>query len=76
MRWSNALAISMVILTGCASKPPIPVIPVEALQDCPEPLIDKTTNGGLAKGVTDLRLALRQCNNDKLILREWAQPKD
>ena len=62
------------LLVGCVTAPP--AIPYEALQDCPEPVVDKTTNGGLAKGVTDLRLALRLCNKDKLILREWAEGKD
>jgi hypothetical protein len=62
-----------ITLGGCAS---VPAVPYEALADCPAPLVDKTTNGGLAKGVADLRLALKLCNNDKAILREWATGKD
>lgn len=74
MRWLSSLLL--VSLVGCASVPaPVP-IPIEALADCQEPSVDVRTNGGLAKGVTDLRTALRLCNKDKAILREWHEGKE
>jgi hypothetical protein len=70
------LCVSMLVM-GCASVPAAPLErelpPAEWLEDCAEPPLDVSTNGGLARAVGDLRGALKLCNQDKKALREWAQ---
>lgn len=74
MPWqSNTLLAVMAILAGCSTvsvQDPGFSVPSEALQPCAEPSVDTRTNGGLARGVRDLRASLRACNLDKAILRE------
>lgn len=66
-------------LTGCGSTEYIKVQqrdlpPAGLLQDCTEPSPNGvTTNGELVSYVGQLRWALRNCNNDKSALREWAK---
>lgn len=49
--------------------------PVSLLNDCAEPSpIGVTTNGELLSYVGQLRSVLRNCNDDKAALREWAKP--
>lgn len=68
------IGLSALILSGCGTfKAPVVIKaepPFELMQDCPIPEVDKRTNGGLAKGIQDLRGALVLCNNDKAALRE------
>lgn len=81
MRFPNDPKVGVILLTGllmasCATVAPKSVKvtpPMTFMVDCPEPEVDTATNGGLAKGITDLRGALRLCNNDKAALREWAK---
>lgn len=76
MRYRNkALIAVMGILTGCASPHAPSPFPVEAAEDCAIPYVEVTTNGGLAKGVADLRASLRLCNKDKATVREWLDGK-
>jgi hypothetical protein len=75
MRWLSSLVV--LALMGCAAVPPDRApTPVEALQDCPIPTVNSKTNGGLAKGVLDLRASLRACNKDKAILRAWQEGEE
>ena len=62
------------LLVGCSSTPEYAreLPPVELLADCVSPSVDIRTNGGLAKGVQDLRAAIATCNIDKQALRLWA----
>ena len=66
-------------LTGCGSTEYIKVRqrdlpPAGLLQDCAEPSPTFVqTNGTLVAYVGELRSALRNCNNDKSALREWAK---
>lgn len=63
-------------LTGCFATTPQVIKslpPVELLQDCATSEVDKTTNGGLAQGILDLRKDIKVCNNDKAALRDWAE---
>jgi hypothetical protein len=63
------------LMASCASVTPAnPVyLPPDVLmQECPEPALDASTNGGLIRGLLDLRQALAGCNADKRGLREWA----
>lgn len=84
MRWESSFSlwfaaasvVLALLLSGCSTPPAQVPFPYEAAQACVEPPVDKTTNGGLAKGVADLRASLRQCNNDKAIIREWLGEKD
>ena len=74
MRLMSSL-LAVLALAGCATRAPslAPALPpVDLMQDCPAPVIDKTTNGGLARGVQALKGALKDCNLDKKALREWA----
>jgi hypothetical protein len=49
----------LLLLTACAGNPPCaPQLPVA----CQEPLIDPTTQGGLAEAVQAYQEALRTCN--------------
>lgn len=74
MRLRNNLLVFLLVLAGCSTAPP--AVPYEALADCEKPPVDTRTNGGLAKGIHDLRLAIDLCNKDKAILRDWAEGKD
>jgi hypothetical protein len=72
MRCASLLLV--LALTGCASwrQPAAATPPWALLEDCPEPIPEAATNGGLARSLRALRDALRSCNDDKAALREWA----
>lgn len=62
-------------LAACATPVPQAVRilpPAELLQPCEEPRQELSTTGDLIPYVLDLREALRGCNRDKSLLREWA----
>ncbi len=71
------LALLALVLAGCAHTQPPQVIrelpPAALLEDCPVPVADLATNGALVDHILSLRYALRECNNDKAALREWAK---
>lgn len=66
-------------LTGCASTEYVRVKerdtpPMALIQDCTEPSPNGvTTNGELTAYVGQLRLALRNCNNNMALIREWSK---
>lgn len=69
MHWLRSLPfLCLLALTACASQVKAPPPYLEA---CPHPVVDRTTNGGLADGIRAYRQALRDCNDDKAALREW-----
>lgn len=73
MPWLRSLPLLVLLaLAGCASAPPaLPSgPPVHLLLDTPHPVIDTTTNGGLARGILAYRRALSAANDDKAALRE------
>lgn len=48
--------------------------PMALIQDCTEPSPNGvTTNGELTAYVGQLRLALRNCNNNMALIREWSK---
>lgn len=56
-----------------ASPVVIKVYPPDSLiQDCTVGEYDRTTNGGLAKGLMAYERALVACNADKEALRAWS----
>jgi hypothetical protein len=73
MRWTSSFLV-VLALAGCATSP-LGSPPVELLEDCPTPVVSTKTNGGLARGVRDLKEALRLCNVDKASLRAWQKGK-
>jgi hypothetical protein len=74
----GALAsFQILFLTNCASKT-TPVTytcnpPSVYLQNIDEPMIEGKTNKDLVEYIVKLREVIRQCNLDKLHLREWVQ---
>ena len=75
----TTLILVLISLAGCASAPIVTTVreqpPVELIQDCPQPLLDVATNGGLARSIQALKGALSLCNLDKQALRKWAESK-
>jgi hypothetical protein len=68
------VGLFLAVLTGCATTEIVrDTPPPELLRDCPLPLVDIRTNGGLAQGLLSYHDALIRCNIDKQALREWAQ---
>lgn len=67
--------LAMVSLLGCSSTPVVTVAVPSATwtAPCPEPILSLETNGDMAKTVLALRLALKECNDDKASLREWVE---
>ncbi len=47
--------------------------PAELMLDCEHPVLDVTTNKGLAAAVIDYRSSLNRCNIDKASLRLWVK---
>lgn len=71
------LATLLLPLTLAACATPAPQVarslpPAELLAACEEPSQRLETTGDLVPYVLDLREALRACNRDKSLLREWA----
>ena len=60
---------------GCQTAPQIvrELPPQELLVDCPVPIVETRTNGGLAAGLLAYSSALAYCNNDKQALRSWSE---
>ena len=70
----SLVALSAALLTGCGTTKIVrDTPPAELLRDCPVPLVDITTNAGLAKGLLSYDDALKRCNLDKKALRERAE---
>lgn len=79
------LILSMPLLTGCGSQPPVVLTKVEIIREAPPPvwLVDCTDylpnlpivkdNGDMALIVGPLVQAIEQCTADKRALREWAK---
>lgn len=70
-----AALFPLLFLAACATPAPQTVRslpPAELLQPCEEPAGALSTTGDLIPYVLDLREALRACNRDKSLLREWA----
>jgi hypothetical protein len=69
MRWLRSFPfVCLLALTACAAQ--VRTLP-PYLEDCLHPVVDTSTNGGLARGLLAYRRALRVCNDDKAALREW-----
>jgi len=70
------MACAALALSGCFATPG-PVVrekpPANLLADCPMPTVYLTHNGGLAQGIGRLRDSIKNCNDDKKALREWAE---
>ena len=71
-----ALLFLMAFTSGCGNKPPAMVDvpcapPTVLLQSAPAPVLGGRTNGDLAAYAVELQNALRLCDNDKRLLREW-----
>lgn len=77
MRWPNdprtaAIMLTALLMASCASVTPSGSPPWHLLQDCPDPATRvPATNGELVRDRRVLKLALRECNDDKRALREW-----
>lgn len=71
------MGLLALLLAGCAHTQAPQVIrevpPAALLEDCATPQAQLRTNGDLADHILALRFALRECNNDKAALREWAK---
>lgn len=66
--------LCVAFLTACTAPQIVRELPPpELLRDCPAPLVDITTNGGLALGLLSYHDALARCNIDKKALRDWAE---
>jgi type IV pilus biogenesis protein CpaD/CtpE len=67
--------MTLLLLSGCASKPPRnapPVPDAHYIVDTPEPVaLLPFTNAALAQYALDNRDALRLCNVDKAAVRQW-----
>lgn len=75
----HVLLLMFPFLAACATPAPqmariLP--PAELLQPCEEPQHALSTTGDLVPYALDLREALRACNQDKRLLREWAGEAD
>lgn len=67
-------SILALLLGGCSTipAPSTPTHPpIDAIQECPLPEADLSSNGALANTYKLTRQALVECNIDKAILREW-----
>ena len=65
------------ILTGCSTATIVRERPSpELTRHTPEPKVDVSTNGGMAKGLMAYRASLERCNIDKANLRDWAEAGD
>lgn len=68
----------LMFLAGCA---PLTVhqgnnpAPAELVQECPAPVTDFSTQGGLVRSLLGYIKALADCNDDKAALRLWNQGK-
>jgi hypothetical protein len=68
------LALAVALLTGCSTTKVLRELPPpELLRDCLAPIVDISTNGGLAQGLLNYDDALKRCNLDKEALRDWAK---
>lgn len=81
MRQTTVLIVllTLTLLNGCSMlcpvEPPkteIVVPPAVLMQDCQVPEFSATAWGDLPPLVVDLYAKLRECNNDKRLLREWS----
>lgn len=68
-------AVLVVVMAGCSTTQPEGV-PETLLKDCTPPVVDPSTNAGLARGVLEYDAVLRDCNDDKAALRLYFNIKE